>query len=649
MVEKAHKEDVDLNNWFQQDLQTRAITIGDVAFKAQAAPNQMTPEDWFMLGLGSKDPEAIAVLQEDANARSHGIDWDDMFTPEAAMSSMQATGVSGVQVGQYWKSYTSGGAAHMHSWVDDAVATGTKVGIVTAVAASVILSGVAVAAGAGWMIGSVSGMAAGMGGAGWMSSTAGMTTMLMAMNNVGFSRVLTMLRIHGPNAIVKASGISAGTAVGFESLDALNAAFGTDPNSLDERTKRNVLLADLQKQGYEIEVAGQALEEGAILAIDDPTKIIIRDPDGNVISSEDKDALLDGGEIPSEFSDENSEVPITVTDTTTGTIPPGSAPGTIPVFGTGQQFSPVGTLSGGEVDLAEAFAAAELGTEDERLQAGRDKREREYAQDPFIGVGRTYYRNTDPQPYTDTSIGRRGNLTPDAIDYIERQRSGPVYRASDLPDEIASWSSIDILNFQDRAIEAGLINPDTTKDGRSFSPGTLDQFTIDALDNAMGQANINGDKQTYDDAMDGLIKAREEFEEKFGDKEKTPVWTPSRGYEAPDYASISQNVKTMFSRSLGRDPNGWEMDLLADSFRGDHRANYDQDMGMEQAAFEARGRAQETGEVEIPPSATDIDPIARMGENFDDQFSDELDAKSRWADVQSKSANLFGSFDKLSR
>ncbi len=32
---------------------------------------------------------------------------------------------------------------------------------------------------------------------------------------------------------------------------------------------------------------------------------------------------------------------------------------------------------------------------------------------------------------------------------------------------------------------------------------------------------------------------------------------------------------------------------------------------------------------------------------FDKQFAPELNAKDRWADVQSKSRNLFGSFGKL--
>ena len=50
-----------------------------------------------------------------------------------------------------------------------------------------------------------------------------------------------------------------------------------------------------------------------------------------------------------------------------------------------------------------------------------------------------------------------------------------------------------------------------------------------------------------------------------------------------------------------------------------------------------------------PDAVQEIDPYARLAENFDQQFESELNAKDRWADVQSKSRNLFGSFDKLSR
>jgi hypothetical protein len=468
-----------------------------------------------------------------------------------------------------------------------------------------------------------------------------MTTMMAAMNNVGYARVATAIRLHGPAAvgtIAKGAGVA---AVSYESVDAMLATFD-DPQTILDRNARNIRIAELQEQGYTFEVPGQAAGEDFIMAADDPTNIIIRDPEGNVISSDEKDALLDGDTLPDEFGGDG-DLPIAPTTASELTTP--ESLGTSAVFGTADQYQP---LDQSGLDLAELFAQSDLKT-DEQLQAEEDA---EYAKNPFIGVDRDYFRGGDAEAREkggDLYYGSTRPLSQDEKDRIDRAYYGPIYRQSDVGDEIARWTAIDVLDFQERAFEAGLINTESAIDGVYFQAGTLDQHTIRALNAAMSQANINGDRQTYDDALDGMIEAREKFKEMFGDKDIPPTWTPSRGYEAPDYATISQGVKGLFARSLGRDPNGWEMDLLADQFRGDSRAGYDQDMSMEKAAFEARGRAQETGEVEIPPASTDIDPIARMAENFDDQFSDELDAKDRWADVQSKSANLFGSFDKLSR
>jgi hypothetical protein len=189
-------------------------------------------------------------------------------------------------------------------------------------------------------------------------------------------------------------------------------------------------------------------------------------------------------------------------------------------------------------------------------------------------------------------------------------------------------------------------------------PGSIDAFTERALTGAMNQANVNGDNQTYWNAMDGMIESREKAKEIYGDKEQPPTWVPPT-YFAPDYASISQDVKSLFSNRLGREPNQWEMDLLSGQFKSDHRAEFEAEQlgpsqrafGREMDAFEARGREEEEGEVVLPQAQSEtvqgIDPMARMFENFDSEFSNEIDARGRWDDVQSKTSNLFGSLSRL--
>lgn len=650
MVDRAHIDKIDLNEWQQQPLESRALTLGTIGVKSQTVPHLMSTEEWFLLGLAQTDQEAVDFLQQDANDHALGVNFEEIFSPDAAMNAIMTNeNVNGVQKGQYWKSYTSGMATHQHTWVDTAVDVGATVALWSVVAATTALAAPAGAAGVGWATASIAGRSVALGGAGWAGSTAGMQSLLTAMNGTGWSMFAHTLRAGGVRALAGPLSVGAvGSAATFEIIDALQASYSGNPEGMLEENARNIRLADLQREGYTIEVAGVAADEEMLYALEaTDDDIIIRDADGNVVGSDERAQLLEGTDTlsPEEFAAQNAEGGGAAIDA------PTLGPQTQPtVFGVAPQYA---GLNPGVVDLDAAFAAAEEklpGYGPDGKMTLEEYMDARYAADPFLAVPRDYRKSqygTDAQ-LLEESASLQDAGVPWTVSEAYRTHGTPVYSVSSVMDEVAKWDAFTIIDFQNKAIEAGLINPDSTVNGASFVPGSADPHTLRALEGAMAQANVNGNNQTYWDAMGIMIQGRKDFEEKFGSKTKTPTWAPSRAYMKPDYATISQNVKGMMSRELGRDPNDWEMELLADVWRTNHRAKYDADMAAEKAAFDNAVRARETGEVSVPAAGQEVDYAARVQEAFDDEFSDELDARDRWRGVQSKTSNLFGSFGNLS-
>lgn len=480
--------------------------------------------------------------------------------------------------------------------------------------------------------------------------------------------------IYGQKFARYGSRIALGNAVSFTGAG-IWAASVLDPTELQAQLLTVVERAQLENAGFRFEQQGEAFgPDGPALF---QTDEVILDQNGKPVSLDDAKRLA--GIINTADTEVEAVSDVEGTDEdniTTTTTAPTFQGADAPIPGTTEQFAGTGQSSG-IYDDDEFVTGAEVARAIAAGAALQDKETAEdrYNKDPYIGVPRDYIRDTRPDTSHITGADRRflPRYNPrDPSDSRNRPEvtgadrrflppvpyGSPRYNQSDVMDEIAKWSYLDIIKFQEQAVAAGLINPDSSVGGASFIPGSFDAFTERALTGAMNQANVNGDNQTYWDALDEMIEGREKAKEIYGDSEQPPTWVAPT-YFAPDYATISQNVKSVFSQRLGREPNGWEMDLLADQFKADHRAEFDAEvLGPDQRArnyeldnFDARGRAEEPGEVEIPdlPSETvqGVDPLARMFENFDTEFSNELGARQRWDSVQSKTSNLFGSLSRL--
>ena len=638
----------------------RGKVLATYLYTSQMMPGAMKPEDYYMLGLALDDKEAVGLMDQFSREANIGFDFAEAATYEAVFTSWQA----------YDKLHPESGndaARYMREGIADsgAVSLGRLApkALVGGVGGPVLVSGAWLgglfgATHAGPALGAAKAWAASTPAAQAIAAASEMAAPGMGVSSdllikanylLGPGRLYQILSA-APSIIARGTyRIGAGAFVVHTVGDVLDATMRSvaDLRATEEARSEVVRLADLEKMGYEVSRDGVVIAAGEndLLALGDET-ITIRDPEGNLVTAEDVAEQLNQQEIPDPFAE----------GSTTST----TAPAVVPVTGdqepygiadqyrTSDPLAPTDIRSMVKEELGNIRGGAAELTGLDKLRARWKAEADAKAANPLIGVPEGYNRVTDPTLKDDLSkmknVGTFLSMFGDNATMMDVM-SGSEYRASDPHKELSRMTGQQLIEFQERAIDAGLIDPKSTTAGY-FRIGQLEGQTFSAMTSAMAQANVTGNAQDYWEAMDDMIAARQEYEEKFG-TEAAPTWTPPRAYFAPDYATISQNVKSVFRGQLGRDPNGWEMDLLADQFRSDHRAAYDAEMAGSRAQFEAEGRAQESGIPETPVVGEAIDPVARMAENFETTFSDEMDAKSRWADVKSKGRNLFGSLNKL--
>ena len=669
----------DYDTWLSFPVATRAEILGTSIMLSQTDPASMSDGQWFALGLALSDKDAVAFVNAASIQENGAWDFEDAATYEAAVSAyrqlekevggaksraaqqalldgIDATGRTSMSWGLAAKGFVGGVVAPFvvataatlplaGGGLTPAAATAMAgAGPIVTTAARVAPAVTAVGKGSRWMsntmVGRISSSVADSIFAARSMPVGADQLLKEQILRVGPSGFANMMRIARVGAKYGSMG-TATFATSAMTIDTLRALLASEEGLEGDRDVREeqVQVASLEKQGYEVSRDGVILAAGEEFLLADEG-VTVKDAEGNIVSAEEIAQVTGEADVPDPFAGENDEAPQFGAD----------VPETEEIYGAADQYRNAPAPSSQDefmAGLAAVMATAGQSPIDEEPVDYLGIQDRE---DPFLGgVERGYRRSSYG---TDEEMTAQANKwqdmgVPYSVVEAERTHGTPTYRTSDPNREMMNMSDADLRSFQQDAIDAGLIDPESTTAGY-FRFGQLDGQTFAAMNSAMAQANVNGENQTWQDALDGMIVNREAYMEKYGDgSEAPPTWSPPRAYFAPDYASISQTVKAQFGRELGRDPNGWEMELLADQFRADHRAQYDAEMAGHRAAFEADGRAQESGIVETPADQQEIDPVARMQESFDTTFSDELDAKSRWADVRSKSRNLFGSLNKL--
>lgn len=184
------------------------------------------------------------------------------------------------------------------------------------------------------------------------------------------------------------------------------------------------------------------------------------------------------------------------------------------------------------------------------------------------------------------------------------------YRAGDEVQILNRLTTEDLVRVQQQLIRYGFIS--------EARMGKLDDDTVKGFKSLLSIANREGKQWTMvmNDLRnleeDGLL---EEFGPGGGGGGAAPVFE-APAYLAPDYATLAQEVKGLFRRDLGRDPDDSELAALTAELDGFARAAYDQQVEAARAEFDGRGAEH---------SGTQVDPAARFREMFEERFASELD------------------------
>lgn len=213
-----------------------------------------------------------------------------------------------------------------------------------------------------------------------------------------------------------------------------------------------------------------------------------------------------------------------------------------------------------------------------------------------------------------------------------RRSQSPQYFEGDEYQMFVGMSPEQIAAIQTELLRAGIV------DAEDFRPGVWDPDTADAMKDVLEHANFSG--LSWDEALVELAanpRAEEDGGGAGGRRGR-------RGYMAPDYATLAQAAKSAIRQNLGREPEDWEVKLLADELGG----GFQQQLSMQQQVDQYE--QQPAGEGEGPGQTfTDVDPKARFAERFEELYRPELEAEQREEDASTNTQLLMRSITGMDR
>lgn len=212
-----------------------------------------------------------------------------------------------------------------------------------------------------------------------------------------------------------------------------------------------------------------------------------------------------------------------------------------------------------------------------------------------------------------------------------------------------SWSIPQIEEFQQDAIDAGLIEPEA-----NIRWGSRDPFTRHAFTAIVTEANANGN--TWEDQLKDRIV---QYQQWLVDNPEEPERIAQYGafiaptYRAPDYASLAQSVQATMAQKLGRRPSEAEMQLLVEQMSAYDKQQWGAQVQADRQTHAARARAFEnerddnTVAEQSGGTVQGVDAEARFLEFFNDKFSGEIKHRERVDQVQGKQGGLFASLNRI--
>jgi hypothetical protein len=231
----------------------------------------------------------------------------------------------------------------------------------------------------------------------------------------------------------------------------------------------------------------------------------------------------------------------------------------------------------------------------------------------------------------------------------------PSYFEYDQWAEFASKPGSYIAAVQAMMIRAGL------REIGSVTPGHWSVDDAQVMASVLVEANASGKTWAQ------VLSIYEQFRPR--DDQAGARFTADP-YLAPDYASLSQSVRSAFAAEVGREPHDWEVELLASQLSADARREYEARTAAQRLDFEARNVGGDEGNRRIlaggsatvqgfigGPGAEDavggsagggtvqqVDPLARLAETIRARYAPEVEAEQK---EQETAVNLAALFSNL--
>lgn len=183
-----------------------------------------------------------------------------------------------------------------------------------------------------------------------------------------------------------------------------------------------------------------------------------------------------------------------------------------------------------------------------------------------------------------------------------------VYHAGDEFDILRGLTTENRVRLQQQMVALGLASDVVYGEidgGEGGKSGTLG-----AMRELLAMANRQGEPW---EATLGRIATE-------GEQHAANAFEPEP-YLAPDYATLSQRVKSTFREALGRDPDDYEIQQLASELSGFDALAHEREQELTGMATEQRAQPGRQG----GGSVQGVDPLARFQELFEERYSGELD------------------------
>ena len=223
------------------------------------------------------------------------------------------------------------------------------------------------------------------------------------------------------------------------------------------------------------------------------------------------------------------------------------------------------------------------------------------------------------------------------------------YTDSELITLFAGKSEEEIAGIQAQLINSGILEVDA-----EFLAGDWGRTTQRAMSYVLGTVNRRG--VTEAEKLDGS-----EWRLALAEYELNPIdkYPEEGAYLPPDYQSVANTITGWFKRGLNRDPQPYEMKLLANTIYSESQQAYQQNVDLKQFAEQEEVSAggllageygnysKENVQSKIDEEGlTQIDPVAAGQFQFNKLIEDEKGRLGENLDTRKTRASIFASLNQ---